>query len=98
MSRRFFKTGFQSIITDYRPPTARKGGRIRAVGGGSIVEVSYDHGLTNADNAEHAVEALCQSLGWHGDIVHTSADIKGLRGARVFSFMPSGLTVKLARE
>ena len=59
----------KAIVTKYVGPTNTKPSRIVAKAEGvKSVTVSYDHSLNVADNHKAAALALCNRMGWTGDM------------------------------
>lgn len=60
----------KAISTKYHGPGNRRGSRFSADDGdGNRVYVSYDYGLDSESNHHKAALALCQKMGWTGEMV-----------------------------
>lgn len=57
----------QAIITKCLGPTNTRGARIKAYTYDASVTVSWDHGLSDADNCRQAAMALVTKYGWPAD-------------------------------
>ena len=80
----------KAILTKFHGPTNVKGSRISATDSdGNRVIIGYDHGAT--DPHDQAVIALCEKMGWEGEMVRgTTKD----GGAYVF-YCPGLNTLKV---
>ena len=60
----------KAIITKYLGPTDTKGSRIKADDGdGNTITISYPHELSGEDVHRKAAEALCDKMGWTGELI-----------------------------
>jgi hypothetical protein len=60
----------QSIQTKYISATNKKGARIKATSSSNIsTSVSYAYELSDEEAHFEAVKALCEKLGWAGELI-----------------------------
>jgi len=60
----------KAITTKYLGPTDRKGSRIVASDcDGNRATISYPHGVSGQDCHRAAADALCDKMGWSGDLI-----------------------------
>jgi hypothetical protein len=72
----------KAIVTKYHGPTNFKGSRISASDSdGNRVSISYPHELSGEAVHRKAAEALCQKMGWTGELI-----AGGLKSGYVFVF------------
>lgn len=61
---------FKAIETRYKGPTDTRGSRIIAADlDGNRITIPYDHALNHDELHERAAKALCEKMGWQGEIV-----------------------------
>jgi len=72
----------KAIVTKYHGPTSFKGSRITASDGdGNRITISYTYELSGEAAHRKAAEALCNKMGWTGELVGGS-----LKNGYVFVF------------
>lgn len=60
----------KAIITRYKGPTDTKGSRIIASDeDGNRISISYPYELSGETVHQKAAQALCQKMGWTGELV-----------------------------
>lgn len=57
---------YQAITTKYLGPSNVRGSRVKARAEAGSVTLSWDHGLSNAENHKAAAVALCKKFKWIG--------------------------------
>ena len=59
----------QAIVTKYLGATNWRDSRVKATAEAGSVTVSWDDALNARDNYDNAARALCERLGWAGELV-----------------------------
>ena len=60
----------KTITTKYLGPTISRGARFKATDhDGNTITLSYDYSLTSSANHQRACRALCQKMGWSGELI-----------------------------
>ncbi|MHB1952106.1 MAG: hypothetical protein ACYCOU_00035 [Sulfobacillus sp.] len=59
----------QAITTKYIGPTNARGSRIRAFCESGSITIAWNHVLDREANYRAAAIALCERLGWTGDLI-----------------------------
>ena len=58
-----------AIVTKYLGATETKGSRIKATANGNSITIGYPHELSGAAIFAKAAIALCEKMGWTGNLV-----------------------------
>jgi len=69
-ARKVIDTYKKSIVVRYLGATNFRGSRLVAeADGGNRITVDYDHGLNHNERYAAAAVALCDKMGWEGDLI-----------------------------
>lgn len=75
----------KAIITKYLGPTTYRGSRVKATDeDGNSITVSWRCEFDTDANHDRAVIALCEKMGWHGELICSERLRKGVTVGRVY--------------
>lgn len=73
-----------AIFTSFHGATGQRGSRIGATNGERSTFVGYDHAGNEYDAHRKAAAALCDRMGWRGELVSNTVLKSGREAGRVF--------------
>lgn len=68
----------QTIVTRYHSPTERRGARMSATAsGGKRIYIPYPHDAHDDKKHHRAMQAMCDKMGWSGEMVNGTLNKQG---------------------